>query len=122
MKLTYGAVGFLLTADIMEATERELAASSADLRSRVMLVPHHGAPGSSSSAFIDKVKPYIAVVSCGYNNNFGFPNPRVCARYHDRGIQLLRTDLDGAVTIVTDGRKIERVCHGALKNNRASSH
>ena len=39
------------------------------------------------------------MISDGYLNNFHFPAPAVVERYLESGAVLLRTDLDGAVTV-----------------------
>ncbi|MDH4191972.1 MAG: hypothetical protein OEW21_17430, partial [Betaproteobacteria bacterium] len=45
------------------------------------------------------VAPRWAVVPAGYRNRFRHPNAEVLERYRARGTKLLRTDLDGAVTV-----------------------
>ena len=47
----------------------------------------------------------IALVSAGQGNLFGHPSPVVMARMARRGIDVFRTDRDGAVVIETDGRE-----------------
>ena len=98
----------LLTADIerpqeLALVERRPAALVAD----VMLVPHHGSRTSSSDAFLDTVRPSAAIVQAGYLNRFGHPRPDVMARYAARGIDVLRNDRDGAIT-VTIARRHDR--------------
>jgi len=46
------------------------------------------------------VAPALAVISLGWRNQFHFPAPEVVARYAARGTRVLRTDRDGAVTVV----------------------
>ena len=97
----------LLTGDIERAAESELLAASASmsasnprgLAARALLVPHHGSSTSSTRDFLAAVAPHHAVVSAGYRNRFGHPRPEVLARYAALGVQVLRTDLDGAVTL-----------------------
>jgi competence protein ComEC len=38
-------------------------------------------------------------VSAGYRNRYGHPRPEVLERYRLAGAAVLRTDLDGAVTV-----------------------
>ena len=105
-KLTYGAVGILLPADISEPTEDRLIHQGVKINSDVLFVPHHGGLTSSTESFLDNVRPRIAIVSCGKDNIFRLPHPDVLDRYHTRKIKVLRTDRDGAVTVTTDGRDL----------------
>jgi competence protein ComEC len=92
----------LLTADIEAADEKALIARLADdLRSEVLVVPHHGGRGSSTPAFIAAVGPREAVFSAGYRNAFNHPRPDVMERY--AGSRLWRTDLDGAIHVALSG-------------------
>jgi competence protein ComEC len=93
---TSGAV--LLTGDIERAAERELAGAQA-VRSEVLLVPHHGSRTSSSPEFLAAVAPRWAIVPVGYRSRFGHPHPEVLERYRAAGVDIVRTDLGGAVTV-----------------------
>ena len=106
LRLRFGHAGVLLTGDIEEKAEEGLRVDGGGLQAGLLKVPHHGSPGSSSEAFLDAVRPRVAVVSAGYGNRFGFPPEEVVRRYRDRGILLYRTDLDGAVRVRTDGRSL----------------
>jgi competence protein ComEC len=70
-----------------------------DVRADVLKVPHHGSRTSSSEELLRAVSPSVAVMSLGWRNRFRFPAPEVLARYAAQGVRVLRTDLDGAVTI-----------------------
>jgi competence protein ComEC len=93
----------LLSGDIEADQEQRLVARSStdpaeSLASGVLVVPHHGSKTSSTSAFLDAVKPELAIVQAGYRNRFGHPAPAVLARYTERGIALKRSDACGAWT------------------------
>jgi competence protein ComEC len=90
----------LLTGDIEARTESLLMRTRQELlRADVFLVPHHGSRTSSTIGFIRAVAPAIAVVGCGYRNRFGHPRPDIVARYTNNGIRVVRTDLEGAITL-----------------------
>jgi competence protein ComEC len=89
----------LLTGDIEAPQEASLVARlGAQLRSTLLLVPHHGSKTSSSDAFLEAVQPQIAMVQAGYRSRFGHPAPEVLARYQARSIMLVRSDRCGAWT------------------------
>ena len=75
VRLTYGSVSFLLTADIESATERRLVNGPDILASDVLKVAHHGSRTSSTEEFLAAVAPAVAVVSAGQDNPFGHPSP-----------------------------------------------
>ena len=60
----------LLPGDISQVVERRLLQSNAQLAADVLLMPHHGSKSSSSAAFLNAVKPAIAVASTGVWNRF----------------------------------------------------
>lgn len=106
LRLTRGSVSLLLPGDIGSATERALLDSGRDVRARVLKAPHHGSAGSSSEDFVRAVAPEIVVISSGRGNSYGFPAPDALARYQQAGARVLRTDLDGAVEVLTDGSRL----------------
>ena len=89
----------LLTGDIEARNEKDIIERSPSLlRSDVLLVPHHGAKASSSTAFIDAVGARDIVFSAGYRNAFNHPHPEVLERYSAG--RHWRTDQDGAIRVV----------------------
>jgi len=94
----YGSA--LLTGDLEAKSEAKLLRDdSAVLRADVLVVPHHGSRTSSTPAFIRGVAPAIAVFACGYRNRFGHPRPDIVARYAAEAVHMVRTDMEGAVTL-----------------------
>ena len=109
VRLTYGSVGFLLTADIESATELRLVNGPDILVSDVLKVAHHGSRTSSTEEFLAAVAPAVAVVSVGRDNtSFGHPSPAVIGRLETRlgASGVFRTDRDGDVEFVTDGTSL----------------
>jgi competence protein ComEC len=104
LRLAFGREAFLFAGDVEAKGERDLVASAADLRATILKVPHHGSRTSSTDDFIKAVDPGVAVISLGYLNHFHFPAPEVIQRYQDDGVEVLRTDQDGAITVIADPR------------------
>ena len=88
---------FLFTGDLEKEGEEELMASYPNLKVRVLKAGHHGSKGSSSEAFLDQLKPSLALVSAGENNRYKHPNDETLERFKERHIKVLRTDQDGAI-------------------------
>ena len=92
----------LLAGDIGAAQERSLVAAhgAKGLDADVLLVPHHGSKSSSSEGFVQSVSPDLAIVQAGYRNRWRHPDAGVEARYAAVGATVLRSDRDGAITLV----------------------
>jgi competence protein ComEC len=94
----YGSA--LLTGDLEAKSEAKLLRENpAALRADALVVPHHGSRTSSTPAFIRGVAPALAVFACGYRNRFGHPRPDIVARYAAESVRMLRTDMEGAITL-----------------------
>jgi competence protein ComEC len=107
MELLWRDVSIVLTGDIGEEAEREMASLFEPVPLRVLKVPHHGSLTSSSVAFVHALAPRVAVFSVGRSNHFGHPSPAVLQRYQDIRAELFRTDRDGAITVDTDGTSLD---------------
>ena len=109
LRLSHGEIDFLFSGDVEAAGERVLLAAdtslSREILSEILKVPHHGSRTSSTPEFITAVSAEVAVASLGFHNRFRFPAPEVVQRYRAQGIEVLRTDQAGAVTVVSDGMK-----------------
>ncbi|MEK6531917.1 MAG: DNA internalization-related competence protein ComEC/Rec2 [Deltaproteobacteria bacterium] len=106
VRLLYGKRSLLFTGDIGEEGER--LAIKRDISSDVLKAPHHGSRNSSSLEFLDVVRPSVVVVSAGRDNVFGFPHSETLARYGAINAEVLRTDLNGAIAITTDGEDLQK--------------
>lgn len=101
LKITYGKNSFLLTGDATSNVERKIY--NEDIKSDVLKVAHHGSSYSSTDVFLDKVKPYYAVISVGKNNIYNHPSNKTLEKLNKRNIKAYRTDLDGTVVFISDG-------------------
>ncbi len=104
LRVDYGRTAFLLTGDAEASEEEQLVNSGQPLACDVLKVAHHGSHTSTTEPFLEAVAPEVAVISAGYGNSFGHPHRDILARLVERHAAILRTDLDGLVTIRTDGR------------------
>ncbi|MBQ1418405.1 MAG: hypothetical protein IIY95_03230, partial [Firmicutes bacterium] len=89
----------LLTADMTDQTEQWLLADGSDVDADILKVAHHGSAYSSREDFVSAVNPRFAVISCGRNNSYGHPAERITAMLAEMGVEMLRTDLSGAVGV-----------------------
>ena len=105
LRVEFGHIAILMTGDAQsDAEARLLSHGGADLHADVLKVGHHGSAYSSTPAFLAAVRPKIAIISCGLHNVFGHPSPRTMAALESAGAQIFRTDLEGGVSVRTDGR------------------
>jgi competence protein ComEC len=113
MEIRLGDVSIVLPGDISAEVERRIVDRSRPSPFRVLLAPHHGSRSSSSELFLDALAPRVVLVSAGLGNRHGHPSPVVLDRYRARGIIVFRTDLDGAVQLLTDGHDVRiKACAG----------
>jgi len=103
VRLDYGSFSMLLAGDAEEQTEHRLLTKDLNLDARVLKIGHHGSKYASSADFLQRVKPSIAIVSCGAWNRYGHPAQPVLDRLKAANVKLYRTDLHGEVTITTRG-------------------
>lgn len=107
LMVQHGAVRMLLTGDAEREEEEWLLQRWGNgLAAHVLKVGHHGSRTSSGEAFLDAVRPEIALVSVGADNRYGHPAPGVLARLRERQVQLLRTDRDGSIVVRSNGSSV----------------
>ena len=104
LKVTYGKNSFLLTGDATSNVERKIY--NEDIKSDVLKVAHHGSSYSSTDVFLDRVKPYYAVISVGKNNIYNHPSNNTLEKLNKRNIKVYRTDLDGTIVFISDGNNL----------------
>ena len=100
-----GGLTWLFTGDLEEEGEKFLVATYPDLRADVLKVAHHGSNTSSITPFLSAVQPNIAIVSVGERNRYGHPHKEVIERFEKMGIEIWRTDKQGAISYVLKGKR-----------------
>jgi competence protein ComEC len=105
--LSYGKFSMLFTGDAETETEDLMMDANAPLRAQVLKVGHHGSRYATSARFLNAVAPKDAVISCGADNRYGHPAEETLDRLRKAGVKIYRTDLNGEITIETDGNEFE---------------
>lgn len=110
-RLVYGKTSFVFTGDAEKVTEKAIAErfSFAELKSNVLKVGHHGSTTSSCEEFLRATDPDIAVICCGAENSYGHPAKIVLTRLEKQGCDILRTDIEGTIILVSDGERVSRI-------------
>lgn len=111
VRLVWPGLSALFPGDAEAAAEAALI--ERDSAAQILKVPHHGSRTSSSQAFIDAVRPGIAVLSVGRRGRRSVLDQAVLHRYRESGVALLRTDIAGGVRITSrNGRLYARTARG----------
>lgn len=119
MVLEQGGRRILFTGD----ADGEMEEAVADRAGQVdfLKVSHHGSGTASTALFLHKVRTPAALVSCGRGNRHGHPRRETLERLEGAGVQVLRTDLLGAVTVEFGGTRTRWRSHrGARGEFRAA--
>ncbi len=105
-KLRFGNTSYLFTGDAEALSEGEILAKQLDISADVLKLGHHGSHSSTSQAFLDKVNPKYAIVSCGKGNDYGHPHQETIDKLNAKNINILRTDVSGTIISTSDGNNI----------------
>jgi len=82
-------------------------ASYKNLKSDILIAPYHSSSQSFSLSFLQKISPDWCLVSAGRGNNEDLPDAGILAIYDVLGIKYLRTDANGTIKIISDGKNYE---------------
>jgi competence protein ComEC len=105
--LRHGGFRAMLTGDAEAPVETTLVARGTAPDVDVLKVGHHGSTSSSTPAFLAALRPEVAVISSGEDNEYGHPAPETLATLAAQpGMTVYRTDLEGDVEVETDGRTL----------------
>jgi competence protein ComEC len=112
LKLQYENEAVLLSGDAEKDAERGMLAQNGpdELQAEVLKIGHHGSKNSTTAEFLAAVKPRLAIISVGEGNAYGHPNTELLERLANANVRVLRTDRDGAVHILMNGKGLEVTC------------
>lgn len=103
IRLEFGNTSFLFMGDAETENEEKINWEPAT----VLKVGHHGSTTSTSLNFLKQVNPQIAVIMVGKDNSYGHPEQETLTKLNNMGSKIYRTDLNGTITIISDGNKCE---------------
>lgn len=102
LHFAYGQTTFLMMGDSGTDTGSSLLASGLSLKANILKVGYHGSRYGSTPAFLNVVKPEIAVYLAGINNSYGHPAPQTIAALVTVGAMVYGTDQSGTIIITAD--------------------
>ena len=104
--LEYGKYRFWFTGDIgvhqEEMIVSDIPPNLEKEFTNILKIAHHGSKTSTSSLFVEKLKPQLAIISSGFRK----PVRKVLDRLQEANAKILRTDAHGAIMLHSDGKEI----------------
>jgi competence protein ComEC len=101
----YGEFDAVLSGDAGLPVEERLHGKVGDIE--LLKVGHHGSAGASGAAWLQELRPEVAVISVGEGNRYHHPTPEALERLRTAHATILRTDLVGTVEVWSDGGTFE---------------
>ena len=106
IKLTFGEKSFLFTGDAETLVETDMINNGCNLSADVLKVGHHGSTTSTSKAFLSKVSPAYAIISCAEENSYGHPHDETIDLLNSKNITIYGTYKSGTIIATCDGKTI----------------
>jgi len=101
--LQVGGFTALLTGDAKAPVEELMTRRSLVRPIDILKVGHHGSSSGTAPGFVSRLHPAAGLISVGAGNRYGHPAPITVQTLRSAGVRVLRTDLDGAIAVETDG-------------------
>jgi competence protein ComEC len=100
---SYGATDLLLTADAESDVTARLRLAPVE----ILKVAHHGSEDPGLPGILSVLRPRVAVISVGRENDYGHPRQQTLAALEAvPGLRLHRTDQEGTIVVESDGRTL----------------
>lgn len=96
---------FLITGDAETEQEDKMREGGENIDADIFVAGHHGSNSSNKQYFLNTVTPMASVISVGRDNDYNLPSAKALDRLSRFG-SVYRTDLNGTVTLTTDGETI----------------
>lgn len=104
-KLVYGNTSVMFQGDSPQKIENYLINTygKEELKADILKAGHHGSRTSTGKSYVEAVSPKWVLISCGQNNRYGHPHKETLDTLASEGVEILRTDIEGRITLVSDG-------------------
>ena len=103
-RLTAFSTRFMLLADAEKAELRSILDQTTDLKSNILSMGHHGSSNSIYTPYLNQVNADVAVISCGSQNDYGYPHRETLKYIQKHGMECYRTDLHSHIVFVCNER------------------
>ena len=101
IKMDFNGVSYLFTGDANDVVESSRSWPEID----ILKVGHHGSRTSTTTEFLNQIKPKIALISVGKDNKYGHPTEDALSRLTNIGSKIYRTDEDETILITEQKEK-----------------
>jgi len=103
-KISYQKFSALLPGDAQTEVQEQLLKICPDLRVDILKAPHHGSNNGVDEPFLNLIKPKLVVISVGAMNKYGHPNAKALELYKKYAQNILRTDQNGRIEVISNGQ------------------
>jgi competence protein ComEC len=100
---SYGTTDVFLPADAESGVTARLGLPQVE----IVKVAHHGSEDPGLAGELRELRPRVAVISCGRDNDYGHPRAETMTALESApGLAVYRTDEDGRVVVESDGSRL----------------
>ncbi len=106
LRVTFGTCVLLFMGDAESEAEEMLLSREIAWECDFLKAGHHGSRTACTEAFLAAAKPKIVAISCGKDNDYGFPHREVLSGLAQIGARICRTDEQGTLDFICDGETV----------------
>jgi len=105
--VSYGSFRAVFTGDSQASELNQAILDNSIQGTKILEVPHHGSKTGLNIEILDRLRPDYAIISVGAHNRYGHPNKFTLDLLNEFGIKTLRTDKNGDIEIISDGKNFK---------------
>lgn len=101
LRVTFGEFDTLFTGDVEGVGEKNTVERMKEetIDYELLKAAHHGSKNSTGKEFLETVRPFAAVISCGKENRYGHPHRECLERFEERKVKVVQTKEGGAIFV-----------------------